>query len=82
MTEWEAGRHRPRVTKLDGIARLGGVTTDWLLHGTTAAATRRRGDDEWTEAVAVLEAAWWEPARRRLVVKVLRALAAEEPDAR
>jgi hypothetical protein len=66
------------VAMLDRIATAGGVTTEWLLHGTTPAATRRRADDAWIEALAALEAAWQEPARRRLVVRVLRAIAAEE----
>jgi transcriptional regulator with XRE-family HTH domain len=74
---WESGKHGLTARTLDRVAATGGVTTEWLLHG-TAVPTRRRRDDGWTEAVAALEAAWRQPSRRRLVVRVLRALAAGE----
>jgi transcriptional regulator with XRE-family HTH domain len=78
---WERGAGMT-VTMLDRIATVGGVTAEWLLHGTAAAGPRPPRGDGWTEAVTALEAAWREPARRRLVVRLLRALAAEEPEAR
>ena len=71
VTRWEAGKHGPRAARLDRIAKLGGVSVDWLLRG-----DRRppEGPREWDDAVRLLRAAWREPSRRELVRRVLRAL--------
>jgi hypothetical protein len=65
----------PRTAVLDRIAQAGGVTAEWLLHGTaserTAALRRDRG---WQEAVDLLRQVWQDPNRRRAVVSVLKVL--------
>jgi transcriptional regulator with XRE-family HTH domain len=78
---WERGAGMT-AAMLGRIATAGGVTPEWLLRGTTADAPQRPGGEAWTEALAALEAVWREPARRRLVVRLLRALAAEAPNGR
>jgi transcriptional regulator with XRE-family HTH domain len=71
VIRYEGGTGRPRADTLERIARLGGVSVDWLLRG-----DRRppEGPREWDEAVRLLRAAWREPSRRELVRRVLRAL--------
>jgi transcriptional regulator with XRE-family HTH domain len=69
---YERGRI-PRSAVLDRIARLGGVSVEWLLHGSVQAPPPS-GDRAWQEAVGLLSAIWRDPDRRRLVRRVLRAL--------
>jgi transcriptional regulator with XRE-family HTH domain len=71
VLRYEGGHGRPRADTLERIARLGGVSVDWLLRG-----DRRppEGPREWDEAVRLLRIAWREPSRRALVRRVLRAL--------
>jgi transcriptional regulator with XRE-family HTH domain len=71
VARWEAGTHGPRASRLDRIARLGGVSVDWLLRGDGRPPA---GRSEWDDAVRLLRVAWREPARRPLVRRVLRAL--------
>jgi hypothetical protein len=68
---WEAGTHGLRAATLERIARLGGVSVDWLVRG-----DRRppEGPREWHEAVRLLRAAWRDPSRRELVRRVLRGI--------
>jgi transcriptional regulator with XRE-family HTH domain len=70
VIRYEGGHGCPRADTLERIARLGGVSVDWLLRG-----DRRppEGPPEWDDAVRLLRAAWREPCRRELV-RVLRAL--------
>ena len=69
----EHGR-TPCRALLDRIARAGGVTADWLLHGTASErAPSVRRDQAWQEAVA-LRQVWQGPNRRDAVVGVLKAL--------
>ena len=74
VNDWEAGRHRPRVQTLDRIARLGGVTVEWLLHGNGRRPIRSPEDAAWDEAVEILRTAWREPSRREAVLTLLKAL--------
>jgi transcriptional regulator with XRE-family HTH domain len=71
VIRYEGGHGRPRADTLERIARLGGVSVDWLLRG-----DRRppEGPREWDDAVRLLRVAWREPGRRELVRRVLRAL--------
>jgi transcriptional regulator with XRE-family HTH domain len=71
VLRYESGHGRPRVDTLERIARLGGVSVDWLLRG-----DRRppEGPREWDDAVRLLRAAWRDPSRRDLVRRLLRAL--------
>lgn len=71
VARWEAGTHGPRAARLERIAKLGGVSVDWLLRGEGRPPV---GHSEWDEAVRLLRAAWREPSRRALVRRVLRAL--------
>jgi transcriptional regulator with XRE-family HTH domain len=73
VIRYEGGRNPPRADILDRIARLGGVSVDWLLRG-DGDKSRRGGDREWEDAVRLLRTAWREPSRRDLVRRVLRAL--------
>ena len=50
VNDWEAGRAHPRAQTLDRIARLGGVTAEWLLHG-----KRRHGEAEMSETVSFVQ---------------------------
>ena len=74
VIRWEGGKHRPGAARLDRIAKLGGVSVDWLLRGDRRPATPARRGSEWREAVAALRAAWREPSRRELLRRLLRAL--------
>jgi transcriptional regulator with XRE-family HTH domain len=74
VNDWEAGRHRPRVQTLDCIARLGGVTVEWLLHGNGRRPTCSPEDAAWDEAVEALRMLWQEPSRREAVLTLLNAL--------
>jgi transcriptional regulator with XRE-family HTH domain len=65
----------PRTAVLDRIARAGGVTAEWLLHGTAAErAPSIRRDQTWQEAVELLRQVWQDPNRRGAVVSVLKVL--------
>jgi transcriptional regulator with XRE-family HTH domain len=74
VNDWEAGRAHPRAQTLDRIARLGGVTAEWLLHGNSRRTTRSPADAAWEEAVEALRIVWQEPSRREEVLSALRAL--------
>ncbi len=76
VVRYERGVIRPRAITLAAIARAGGVSVDWLLRGR---APRQAGERGWTEAVALLRAAWRDPRRRRMVRGFLRALWAAGP---
>jgi transcriptional regulator with XRE-family HTH domain len=69
---YERGR-MPRSAVLDRIARLGGVSVEWLLHGSPQTPLPS-GDPAWQEAVGLLTAIWRDPDRRSLARRVLRAL--------
>jgi DNA-binding XRE family transcriptional regulator len=72
VLRYEAGTGAPGPTGSSGSPKLGGVSVDWLLRG-----DRRppEGPREWDDAVRLLRVAWREPSRRKLVRRVLRALA-------
>jgi transcriptional regulator with XRE-family HTH domain len=63
----------PGTAVLDRIARAGGVTVEWLLHGPASERVPRR-DPGWPEAVALLRQVWRDPGRRGAVVSVLQVL--------
>jgi hypothetical protein len=65
----------PRTAVLDGIAQAGGVTAEWLLHGTTPERIpSARRDPAWQGAVDLLRQVWQDPNRRGAVVSVLKVL--------
>jgi transcriptional regulator with XRE-family HTH domain len=74
--QYEAGTLAPRARTLGRIAKIGGVTADWLLRGDRPVATTPARDPAWGKAVAWLRQAWRDPGRRETVVGVLKALAA------
>jgi transcriptional regulator with XRE-family HTH domain len=65
----------PRTAVLDRIVQAGGVTAEWLLHGTASerSASLRR-DQGWQEAVELLRQVWPDAGRRAAVISVLKAL--------
>ena len=71
LRQVERGRV-PHADVLDRIARHGGVTVEWLLHGEGARLVQR--DKAWRDAVELLGLVWRDPARRPTVVSVLEAL--------
>jgi transcriptional regulator with XRE-family HTH domain len=78
VIRWEGGDHRPRAVRLNRIAKLGGVTAEWLLDGGEGRGQRR--DRQWEEAVAALRTAWPDQRRRAALLMVLRAMAGERRD--
>jgi transcriptional regulator with XRE-family HTH domain len=70
---WEGDYHRPSAARLKRIAKLGGVTPEWLLHGGEGRGKRR--DRQWEEAVTALQVAWGDRRRRAALLLVLRAVA-------
>jgi transcriptional regulator with XRE-family HTH domain len=64
--------HLPRAVTLDRVARVGGVTVDWLMQGSRDSGIGR--DQAWEGAVGALRLVWRHPRRRRMVIEVLRAL--------
>jgi transcriptional regulator with XRE-family HTH domain len=70
---WEGGYHRPSAARLRRIAKLGGVTPEWLVHGGEGRGKRR--DRQWEEAVRALRVAWADRRRREALLLVLRAVA-------
>jgi transcriptional regulator with XRE-family HTH domain len=64
-----------RTAVLDRIAQAGGVTAEWLLHGTASErGPSPRRDQAWQEAVDLLRQVWQDPNRHGAVVSVLKVL--------
>jgi transcriptional regulator with XRE-family HTH domain len=75
VIRWEAGRNRPRAETLDRIAKVGGVSVEWLLGGSRRQRARVGEDQEWEAAVKAFGELWEEPGRRPTVLRLLRELA-------
>jgi transcriptional regulator with XRE-family HTH domain len=54
VIRWEGGRNRPRAELLDRIAKVGGVSVEWLLGGSRRQRARDGEDREWKAAVEAL----------------------------
>jgi hypothetical protein len=52
VTRSEGGRNLPGAETLDGIAKLGGVSVEWLLGGGRREHASAGEDRQWTAAVA------------------------------
>jgi len=75
VIRYEGGRNRPRAETLDRIAKLGGVTDEWVLGGGRRERAPAGEDRQWKAAVEVLREAWQDPSRRPVVLRLLRELA-------
>jgi hypothetical protein len=75
VTRSEGGRNLPGAETIDGIAKVGGVSVEWLLGGSRRQRARSGEDREWKAAVEALGELWEDPARRRVVLRLLRGLA-------
>ena len=75
VTRWEGGRNRPRAETLDRIAKVGGVSVEWLLGGSRRPRARDGEDREWKAAVEALGKLWENPGQRRALLRLLRELA-------
>jgi transcriptional regulator with XRE-family HTH domain len=73
LVDYERGDRVPKTAPLARIAEAGGSSVDWLLNGRLP-HVRVREDPEWEAALRALSAAWRDPTRRRLAIKMLAAL--------
>jgi transcriptional regulator with XRE-family HTH domain len=73
-TRWEGGRNRPRAGTLDRIAKVGGVSVEWLLDGSRRERATVGEDRQWKVAVEALHELWQDPDRRLVVLRLLRGL--------
>jgi transcriptional regulator with XRE-family HTH domain len=58
VSRWDGGRHRPRGETLDRIAKLGGVSVEWLLDGGPRERSAAGEDRQWKVAVEALRELW------------------------
>jgi transcriptional regulator with XRE-family HTH domain len=75
VSRYELGHQVPTAAVLVRIARVGGVSLDWLLAGDDAGASRRARPDEWAATVAALRRVWRVPKERAAVRAALEAWA-------
>jgi transcriptional regulator with XRE-family HTH domain len=71
VNRYEAGRRTPRPVILVRIARVGGVTVDWLLKG-TADGRPSADSSAWAAALQALQRGWADPMQRARIQQVLR----------
>jgi transcriptional regulator with XRE-family HTH domain len=78
VSRYELGRQTPSVAALLKIARVGGVTVDWLLAGGDG-QSRMAPVGNWPATVAALAQVWTDPRQRAAVQTALEAWAKGVP---
>jgi transcriptional regulator with XRE-family HTH domain len=73
VSRYELGHQVPTAEVLVRVARVGGVSLDWLLAGDDAGRRARSG--EWATTVAALRRVWRNPTQRAAVQAALEAWA-------
>jgi hypothetical protein len=79
VIRWEGGYHRPSAAWLRRLAKLGGVTVEWLRDGGEGRGQRR--NRQWEKAVEALRVAWADRRRRAALLMVLQAVAGRRASA-